>query len=207
MKHKTLFDDSAGLNHLLGLVIDGHLSGVQNHSSGDIGTQTLIKATVALDFNNLMEGLEEARSVTSLLIGHHSGLQDIEGVTNNRTDGTSGSTSTEFSPEGSILLSSAKQIFHGLVKTKSEGSIRALSQPSSLDTLVESAQTFVSSDSLDGPKNASVSLGLSSGFTDNLESGFNDVNRMDEGNSSNSGKTSTKDLFSNGIVRIVAHFF
>ena len=128
---QVIFDDS------LACVIARHFGGVQDHSSHDVGLDSLVESSHTLGLVDFA-GEESNTFCISSLTGHHSCLEDIEWVSGNGSNTSSQSTGEEFAQETGIFFVSSGDRFHWLVKTESQGGVRGFSHPSGTNTLVES---------------------------------------------------------------------
>ena len=147
-----------------------------------------------------MDLLSEVSESTVLnsLIGHHSGLEDIEWVSSNGTNTTGKSTSDELGEESSGWLVGTDETLHWLVETESEGGVGGLSAPGGSDSLVEGGGTLISENGLDNTGNSVVLLSSSSDFSGDLESGLDNINWVNERDCDDGGSTGTGNVGKKG---------
>ena len=189
----SVFEAQLVLNDALASIITGHLGGVQDHSSHHVGLDSLVEAANTLAFINLV-GEKAHTFCFSSLIGHHSSLEDIKWVSSKRSNTSGKSSSHELAKETSVWLACSSDVFHWLVKSKSEGGVGGLSHPGGSDTLVESRGSLFSGNSLDYITDTGVSSSLSSGLSGDLESGLNNIDRVDEGHGDDGGTTGAENV-------------
>ena len=188
LKDETLKSEGSDEEHFA-LIVAGHFGGVKNHSSDDVGIETLVETSKTLGLHDFFGILSETSSLR-VLIGHHLGLEDIEWVTGARSDSTSEGSGQELSKETSSWGAGTNEHLDWLVKTESEGGVRGLSQPGWTNTLVEGTWTLVRESTTDDATDSGI-LSISGS---NLKSSLNDINWVDPSDSKDSSGTSTEDI-------------